>query len=133
MGSLNFAKDPDETSLFTLICIWNRFIQVEVFLFEKEVSSVQQPKMPEKSDEHRHALKIACISAAAIIIAAAAKAQDVGCNTENAKGSFSNFVYQIKMTIREGIDDGNAGEAGPTFRVHDNGSQYHVSFDVNGY
>ena len=56
----------------------------------------------------------------------------VGCNTENPNGRFGNFVYQIKMTILEGIDDGNA-EAGPTFRVNDNGSQYQVSFDANGY
>jgi serine/threonine protein kinase len=56
----------------------------------------------------------------------------VGCNTEDAKGTFSNFVYQIKMTILQGISDGNS-EAGPTFRVHDSGLQYQVSFDANGY
>lgn len=66
-------------------------------------------------------------------LSAPADSKGVGCNTENPKGSFSNFVYQIEMTILEGIDDGIAGEVGPTFRVHDNGSQYHVSFDVNGY
>lgn len=67
------------------------------------------------------------------VLSAPAHSAGVGCNTENPKGTFSNFVYQIKMTILEGIDDGIAGEAGPTFRVHDSGSEYQVNFDVNGY
>jgi hypothetical protein len=66
------------------------------------------------------------------VLSAPANGNSVGCNTENPKGSFSNFVYQIKMTIRQGIDDGITGEAGPTFRVHDNAPGYQVSFDVNG-
>ena len=67
------------------------------------------------------------------VLMASAKSGGVGCNTENPRGAFSNFVYQIKMTILEGIDDEVVGEAGPTFRVIDNGPEYHVNFDVNGY
>lgn len=67
------------------------------------------------------------------VLSAPAHGKGIGCNTENPRGVFSNFVYQIKMIILAGIDDGKAGEAGPTFRVNDNGLEYHVSFDVNGY
>jgi hypothetical protein len=66
------------------------------------------------------------------ILSAPADSVGIGCNTENSAGSFSNFVLQVKMTILQGVDSGNA-EVGPTFRVNDRGAGYQVSFGQNGY
>lgn len=58
----------------------------------------------------------------------------VGCNTEARPQSvFSNFVYQITMTILSGLDNTNSG-AGPQFRKNpdQNASHYKVTFDVMG-
>jgi hypothetical protein len=66
------------------------------------------------------------------LVSAPAGSSGIGCNMEKIKGTFSNFVYQIKMTILEGIDTSNAA-VGPTFRVSDTGTEYQVFFDQNGF
>lgn len=65
--------------------------------------------------------------------APAGDSNGIGCNPENAKGLFHNFVYQIGMKILAGVDAGQAG-VGPTFRVNPtgNGQQYQVTFTVSG-
>lgn len=68
--------------------------------------------------------------AGAYTLSAPATSPGIGCNTENDVGVFHNFVYQVKMTIVQGIAD---GEVGPTFRVNDSGAGYQVSFNQNGY
>lgn len=67
-----------------------------------------------------------------ILTASAGVNNGIGCGTESAKGNFSNFVYQIEMTILTGVDDDQSG-SGPIFRANaSNGQQYQVLFDVNG-
>lgn len=57
----------------------------------------------------------------------------VGCQAEAPQGTFSNFVYQIQMTILSGANNDQSG-AGPTFRTNTagNGQQYQVLFDAQG-
>lgn len=55
------------------------------------------------------------------------------CNTNAANTAFTNFVYQIKMTILRGLD--GQGGVGPSFCMSSalNGSWYRVSFELGGY
>lgn len=57
----------------------------------------------------------------------------IGCQAGSSTGTFSNFVYQIRMIILAGVDNGESG-AGPTFRTNTagTGQQYQVQFGVNG-
>lgn len=64
-------------------------------------------------------------------ISAPASNSSIDCIMESPKVSFSNFVYQIRMTILEGVD-GNNAEACTTFRVNDT-AQDDVCFSQNGY
>lgn len=64
-------------------------------------------------------------------ISAPAGSTGIGCNMENQKGTFSNFVYQIRMTILEGVDGNNASVC-TTFRVSTQ-AQDAVCFSQNGY
>ena len=55
------------------------------------------------------------------------------CWSASPSNAFSNFVYQIKMTILEGGDDSNGTAVGLLFRLNINTNQYYsVTFDVNG-
>jgi hypothetical protein len=67
------------------------------------------------------------------LLTAPAGSNGEGCNTEASNSVFSNFVYQIQMTILSGVDNSQAG-AGPIFRVNTSGSgqQYQVTFDEKG-
>lgn len=59
----------------------------------------------------------------------------IDCHTTNQSTSvFSNFVYQIEMTILTGLDDSANSATGPTFRVNTagTGQEYQVTFDVFG-
>lgn len=67
------------------------------------------------------------------VTAPAGASNGVGCSTESSNSNFSNFVYQIQMTILTGVDNDQSG-AGVIFRVNTAGSgqQYQVLFDVAG-
>lgn len=66
-------------------------------------------------------------------ISAPAGNSSIGCNMENEKGIFSNFVYQIRMKILEGVDGDNASTC-VTFRVNDTTlKQDQVCFSQEGY
>lgn len=67
------------------------------------------------------------------VTAPAGATNGVGCSAESSNSKFSNFVYQIQMTILTGVDNDQAG-AGVIFRVNTagTGQQYQVLFDVAG-
>lgn len=57
-----------------------------------------------------------------------------GCGTEATSTNFTDFVYQVKMTILSGLDKGQGG-VGPLFRGSSTlygGSFYGISFDAHG-
>lgn len=64
-------------------------------------------------------------------ISAPASNSSIDCIMENSKGTFSNFVYQIRMTILEGVDGNNASVC-ITFRVNTT-TEDEVCFSQNGY
>lgn len=67
------------------------------------------------------------------VIAAPANAGGGECNTEARDTNFTNFVYQIKMQINEGLQ--GEGGTGPSFCVGSplGGSLYALSFDSQGH
>jgi len=67
----------------------------------------------------------------AYTLTAVAKTQGIGCNTESAAGDFHNFVYQVTMTIQQGVTDGQSG-VGLLFRVNDVDAGYQLSFNQSG-
>lgn len=57
-----------------------------------------------------------------------------GCAVQSPNATFTNFVYQIKVTMRQGMGQ-NGGTAGVAFCVSDalQGSLYGVNFNAQGY
>jgi hypothetical protein len=68
-----------------------------------------------------------------LLAASAGLDNGIGCQAEAPQGTFSNFVYQIQMTILSGVNNDQSG-AGLTFRTNTagTGQQYQVLFDAKG-
>jgi hypothetical protein len=68
-------------------------------------------------------------------IVAAPKSTGGECSTQSPDTNYTNFVYQIKMAIIQGLDSSSNGVAGPIFCLSNalNGTVYGISFNTSGY